>query len=61
MTHADLVFRRENGAFAVGFESVLTAGAVNTLRGRVPTVELTHIAYALARRPPKGGVRSRNF
>lgn len=51
MTHADPVFRRETGAYAGGFESVLTAGALNTFRGRVPTVELTHIAYALARHP----------
>ncbi|MGV0768440.1 PHA/PHB synthase family protein [Mycobacterium syngnathidarum] len=51
MTQADPPTRREDRALAGGFESVLTAGAMNTLRGRVPTGELGQIVAALARHP----------
>lgn len=38
-------------AIAGGFESVLTAGALNSVRGRIPSAELGKLAAALTRQP----------
>lgn len=51
MNRANLPDRPPDDVSAGGFESVLTAAAMNTLRGRIPGVELGETAYALARKP----------
>ncbi|KUH94530.1 hypothetical protein AU188_13515 [Mycobacterium sp. IS-3022] len=51
MSQANLPDRTADDVPAGGFESVLTAAAMNTWRGRVPGAELSETAYVLARQP----------